>query len=733
MRFKVLCVLLGVGCGILGTACRTTGGPAQSDIGPPPEEPAVDPRNGYMSTRWIGLRSRSSGRCPKVDGWTGEPLLYPALAQDALIKELGLDRFCVYTPHSGPVQPFIPPPGLTAARDRLAISASADSLVQGSLLVSRSTAVDGALAQEFLSQAGQMPLLPGLTSGSPNVQITVLDSQPTGSLSAPALPGSQHGFAVAQLARKLVCNSGSNACAATVRAERALSYDDPTQTTVPLPSNLPGSIGTISDLGLAIIKAVSASSPSKHLILNLSIGWDGETQLDRLRTDLAARRVAQLDPSVQIVHQALRLAARKGVLVIAAAGNRRGGSLEDSKWPILPAAWELRRPWPSLFDPPLIYAVGGVDWQGLPLPNSRTNGLPRRVAYGDHATAKVNGTPTAVYTGTSVSAAVVSATAAVIWHLRPELTPAKVMELIDSSGETQEARADFYPGHNSLFPPPAPHIQEISLCAAVKKASAAGTALLCPPLQHQPPALSSLLAQLGPKRGASFSPASSPSPVAPPCHPGTLLLTAGGPVSQPVCPTDQYGSISAQPWVLPQPGDTPCPNCTLVPTGPPHGAVVSGPPESETFTRVSSVPSPPGLYYQLAIALSQSWLATLPKDVSLNVTAMLDIDRFVPGKPMKRMTYPVQIDYQTSTAWTAFGFGDGESLKGCRAQLNFVVKDAAGTTLMSVQNPVVVDPGPNDATGVAVNPAGPGKNIVAVSTNGVRAGETERRATDPPF
>src|SRR4051812_31401736 len=134
MRFKVLCVLLGVGCGILGTACRTTGGPAQSDIGPPPEEPAVDPRNGYMSTRWIGLRSRSSGRCPKVDGWTGEPLLYPALAQDALIKELGLDRFCVYTPHSGPVQPFIPPPGLTAARDRLAISASADSLVQGSLL-----------------------------------------------------------------------------------------------------------------------------------------------------------------------------------------------------------------------------------------------------------------------------------------------------------------------------------------------------------------------------------------------------------------------------------------------------------------------------------------------------------------------------------------------------------------------------------------------------------------------
>jgi hypothetical protein len=732
MRFKFVCVLLGVGCGILGAGCRTTGGPARPGIMcPRTEEPAIDPENGYMSNRWIGLRSGSRDRCPTVKGWTGEPLLDRRLAHDVMIQELGLDRFCVYKPRAGSNRPFVAPPGLTAAPDRLAISSSADGLVQGSLLASRSNAVNGALAQEFLSEAGQLSPLPGPTAGSPNVQITILDSQPTGSLSAPALPGSQHGFAVAQLARELVCNSGSNACAATVWAERALNYDDPQQTTVPLPSNLPGSIGTISDLGKAISEAVLACPPAKHLILNLSIGWDGETQLDELRTDLDTRKVSQLDPSVQAVYRALRLAARKGVLVIAAAGNRRGGSLDDSKWPILPAAWELRRPsrWP--FGPRLIYAVGGVDWQGLPLPNSRTNGLPKRVAYGDHATVEVDGIHTAVYTGTSVSAAVVSATAAVIWHLRPELTPAEVMRLIDRSGEPQEARADFYAWRNtwpsSLWP--APQIREISLCAAVKKASA-GSALLCPPL-HQPPALSVLLAQRGPNRLPPFTP-SPLSPVAPPCHPGTLLLTAGGPVSRPVCPTDQYRSISAQPWVLPQPGDDPCPNCTLVPTGPPRQAALSGSPESEAFARVSSVPSGP-VYYQLAIALNQSWIDALPKDVSLNVTAMLDIDRFVPGTPMKRMTYPVQIDYRKNTAWTAFGFGDGESLKGCRAQLNFVVQDATGTTLMSVQNPVVVDPDYSDATGVAVNPVGPDKSIVAVSTNGVRAGETERRATEPPF
>lgn len=748
MRFKSVYVLLGVGCGILGAGCRTTWEPKPAGLQGLTDgqnsvpETVIDPKNGYMSNRWIGLQSRSSGRCLEVRGWTGEPLLDPKSARDALIRELGLDRFCVYTPKSksSPVPRFVPPPGLEAERDRLSISAAGADLVQESPLTSTTQLdkVDAVLAQEFLTQAGQMSPLPGLTSGSPKVQITVLDSEPDGPLrlSLPTPPGPQHGFAVAHLTQGLVGDGTGAVKVLDKRAlnnildKSALNNNDILKT---VPVGEAGSIGTISDLGKAIIAAVKECEPRKHLILNLSIGWDGETPLDGLRTDLAARKVSELEPSVQLVYRALQLAARKGVLVIAAAGNRRGGSLHDSNWPVLPAAWELRRPsrWP--FGPPLIYAVGGVDWQGLPLPNSRTNGLPRRVAYGDHATVSVNGTPTPVYTGTSISTAVVSATAAVIWHLRPELKPAEVMGLIDSSGETQDARADFYPGSQSSPPPPAPQIREISLCAAVKVACST-YGLNCPtmtcPQPHQPPPLSALLSQPDPGSGTPFQPTGFPSlpPSLPPCHQGTVLLTAAGdpPVVQPVCPTDQCSSISARPWVFPQPGDDPCPNCTLVPTGPPQHAsslapsVFAGP---SVFARISDVSSGPQLY-QLAIALNQSWLAALQEDASLNVTAMLDIDCFVPDQPMKRTTYPVQIDYHTNRAWTAFGFGDGQSLKGCRAQLNFVVQDESGKE-WSVQNPVVVDP---DFS------VGPDKSIVVPSTKVVTAGEKERkRATAPPF
>jgi hypothetical protein len=731
MRFKSVYVFLGVGFGILGAGCRTTGELKAKTVNPQFLRTGIDPRNGYISTRWIGLTRQGSVGCPAVGGWTGEPLLDQRSARDATIQELGLDRFCVYTPLPGPARPFIPPAGLTAARDRLSISSSAD-VVEGSLLTSKSNAVEAVLAQEFLSQSGYLsPSLPG----PPNVQITFVDSQPDGDLPTRPPHGSQHGFAIAHLAQELVC---AGPCAATVTAKRALNFDDPSQTTTPIRDDLAGSVGTISDLGRAIIAVVNGCSPGEHRILNLSIGWDGEAPLDGL-TDLDARKVSELETPVQLVYQALQLAARKGVLVIAAAGNRRGGSLEDTNWPLLPAAWELRRPSWSPFGPPLIYAVGGVDWQGLPLPNSRTKGLPRRVAYGDHATAEVDGIPTAVYTGTSVSTAVVSAAAAVIWHLRPELTPAEVMRLIDRSGEPQEARADFY----ASWLWRAPRIREVSLCAAVKEACGAdgkkcstgiGSALECRPLDHQPPALSSLLTQAHKDLGAPFSPASSPSSVAPPCHPSTLLLTTGvDPVPQPICPTDEYSSISAQPWVLPQPGVDPCPNCTLVPTGPPtstnYSRVASTPapsvsPGSVAFARSWGAPSGPGSY-QLAIALSQSWIAAL-QDVTLNVTAMLDIDCFANGE-FQRTTYPVQIDSTTDLAWTAFGFGDGQSLKGCRAQLNFVVRDATGSILMSVQNPVAVDPYFSGVTGTAVNPVGSDRSPGIPSTKVVTTGEKERK------
>ena len=210
----------------------------------------------------------------------------------------------------------------------------------------------------------------------------------------------------------------------------------------------------------------------KHLILNLSLGWDGEGL-----GDLKAR-----EPSVRLVQGALRLAAQKGVLVIAAAGNRRGGS-PGSRLPILPAAWELRRP-SSLavrLVPQAGLRGGRSGLAGVAAVQCPPRRLPRRVAYGDHAVAEVGGRPTRIYTGSSVSTAVVSAVAAVVWHLRPDLTPDQVMKLIDHSGRVLPARADFYPWRHIL---PPPRIQRVSLCAAVTRACGPGVGP-CPGLAER--------------------------------------------------------------------------------------------------------------------------------------------------------------------------------------------------------------------------------------------------------
>jgi Subtilase family len=683
MRCKLFGMLLGVGFVVLN-APAWAGAATQRSIGP--SRDTIDPKSGAVPWRWIGALRKGSTTCPRIAQWekpkpllptkgSGTPKWYSALtATDrALIGDLGLDRLCVYTTKVRPIPRFVIHRGsaLTeASPDRMAVSVSA----------APSKAVKSILADEFLRQTGHVDLP---FTGHPNVRLTFLDSEPDGPLSFTPHQGLQHGYTLGHLAHEIVC-SGS-ACAATIQNIRALAYDDPAQE--PLPSGQAGYVGALSELGLKILQAVGdwKSSGDKHLVLNLSIGWDGEIPLAGGTTDLRARKISELDPSARFIYGALQIAACNNVLVIAAAGNRRGGSLHDSNWPVLPAAWELHPPSRhSRFGPKLVYAVGGVDWQGLPLPNSRTKGLPRRVAYGDHATADVNGTLTDVYTGTSVSAAVVSSVAAVVWDLRPELRPAQVMWLIDHSGTLtpQKVRADFYAGRKP------PRIQDISLCAAVKKAwgrrggaySAIGTALSrCAPLDWQPPVLSGLFPS-APSLAPQFQRTSASA--SPPCDSRTLLYSTGGSVSPPFCPTDQFSSVLSQRWVFPQPGNNPCANCVLFPTGPPGASAAAG-----------STSTPPGIeLYDLAIEIDPSWNNNLP-GAELESTAMLEIDRFEKGHLVRRDTYPIHVDLSQNTM-TVSGLGDGGSLRGCRAQLNWVVtKNVGGTsTTMSVQSPVVVDP-----------------------------------------
>lgn len=696
MKLKSFYVLIGAALVTLGAANPMA---AQYEYETPEYQPdrgydwpdrikvnEIDPEDAYTEWRRIGRR-RAGIPCPSVQGWNVKPLLEERCGvkprDRALVSKRRLDRYCVYTATTNPPAKFLKPPGLEAVeRDRMALAASGN--------LDQKVAPD--MAEKFLQEAGATfsDLQLKAEAGSPTVRLTFIDSQPTqeGLPDQPPV-GSAHGYTLMRLASKLVCTVPQR-CAAKLASRRALSYHR--FELGEAPSGEGGHLGTISDLAKAIEDEVAlwqSTASSTHLILNISLGWDGEEDL------------VPSDPAVQAVYDALNEAAEQGVLVIAAAGNRRGGP-NHSNWPLLPAAWEVRHPL-NLLGRKLVYAVGGVDWQGVPLFNSRQGGFPRRVAYGDHAVASLPVLPnqpytqpyTSIYTGTSVSATVVSSAAAMIWHLRPELTARQVMRLIGHSGDPLEARADFYRWRD-LWPIsliwPAPEAKRVSVCAAVKHACESDGVdcpsleqpLSCPRWDRQPAPLAKLFpdADSTPK---AYAPGSLPPELTPPCNSGTQVMTENGTAIEDPCPTDQYGSVTGQRWVFPQPPEDPCPGCVMFPPPPWRNTLASEPSEEEE--------DPEGpKYYNLRLEINGNWQGTLPEGAVLQ-SATLDIDRFVNGQLFKRMTYPIPFSTSTNppTVMEMTGLGDGESLFGCRAQINFVVK-LPDNSLASLQNTVIVDP-----------------------------------------
>jgi hypothetical protein len=503
--------------------------------------------------RWIAVRSPQADTCPEIPGWDRPRQLFapPAAVKvnenlyaykDYKVEEGGedetskalrqLERFCVYETGKKLGRVLLPPLEngklVRVDRDCAAISVAGTDWVP--------------FSESFLEQAGK-PGEPLEIKNRRGVRLAFLDTQPTG-VGAPAERPqgkltSEHGYTLAHMARNLVCSpEKSDECAALITTRLALpiqKFNPKSRKKTKIDTLHGGSIGTQSDLANAIWDEVDAwrrdlgteGAPQK-LVLNLSVGWDGESF-----GGLDEKEVAELHAGTQAVYWALRYASSlDNVLVLAAAGNACKSCERESVGPLLPAAWEEDAPTAESCEPPkqLLYAVGGVNAAGRPLENARVNGMPRRAAYGTSGVvpALTPGHSTHMFTGTSVATAVVSSVAAIVWDTLPRRTPGEIMGLLQESGDDLTARdsnvrTNFFFGASTFALGQPPAVSRISLCPALRKA--------CDELGRAP--------------GCPLN----PDTVCTPWEPATFFASV--PPRLRTC----------HPWVHTQPPEDPCPVC----------------------------------------------------------------------------------------------------------------------------------------------------------------------------
>jgi hypothetical protein len=511
---------------------------------PASAQPPVDVSKACAEWRWIGI-SKSEGHCPKIPGWEAS-LLFPSLRPTEPRDELhcseeertagvcvpdrkligDLRRFCVYEVPRGVGS--LPSPPASAGLVRIDQDCAAISLSATAVSASRTR-------KFFVEQAGGRALA---VQNPDAVRLSFLDTEPTTDDPSDRRGQSPHGYTLLRIAQDMLCNEGR--CAARIASRLALplvSFNPKHPEATQVDEKHGGFMGLQGYLAQAIQAEVDAwrrdpKGWSRHLVLNLSLAWDGS-----LFGGLDERTVAETRAGTQAVYKALQYAAGFDVLVLAAAGNQKGKPCA-STGPLLPAAWEkgtLQEQSRGRLRAPLVYAVGGVRSNGHPLVNARERGMPRRAAYGENALvpSKNPGDPTTVITGSSVSTAVVSSIAAAVWSSFPELSSRQVMATLDASGDTLEREADFWFGSDAALPltfsSRHPRVHRLSLCNALQAAwNRWGT--------------SSAKAQLG--------------------------CATWQPVSSLGVPSD-WVPDSCQPWVHSQPEKPPCLSCGDSGTPPP--------------------------------------------------------------------------------------------------------------------------------------------------------------------
>lgn len=305
------------------------------------------------------------------------------------------------------------------------------------------------------------------------VRVEVVDSVSQTAVDNGFTPHNVHGLFMSALIGNIACPGGDATCLDSIHHLLAMPRRD-----YQLPDWTVGEdYASKVDLAIQIYAAVQQWREDKHnhapnatdrLVLNISLGYQRVNQ-----------GVDDFDRGPQAsLKTALDFAACHGALVFAASGNVRDENCpQNDLGPLAPASFEML-PAPTEqechalgFDPdwaqdypvfsndprPLVYAIGGVDAYDEPLANSRPKSQPTLVALGANA---VGNDTSMALTGTSISTAVASATAQLLWMYNPRLRPDEVYFAMYKSAWDLNILADF-----ALTP--GPNSRRLSVCAAL--------------------------------------------------------------------------------------------------------------------------------------------------------------------------------------------------------------------------------------------------------------------------
>ena len=481
--------------------------------------------------RWVGTASA----CVAPVEWTAERVFHAATPE--------LAGYCVYTwagaPGTAPTAQQISKLFSTSAAEGLTEDVPVVFPTSG--FSPEEQALFAGLRGQLRAQVGDASLLPVMPA-VPRARIVVIDSAPDAT-AGHVIPGaSRHGDTIAHLIEDLVCRSAdlrNRGCAAEVTTDLALPW---ISRGVPGPSG--GHIGTLVDLARAVERAVatwqvdriaaSATTPPR-LILNLSVGWEHTPQIADCSTDV---RSAGLP--ARAVLAILQHAAAQGALIIAAAGNDSAGPTPRTgltcpgRYQAVPVDGDPSRS--------LVVAVSGVDYQDRPLETVRPAGITGIAGLGVGGVAWTVADPAPPQLmGSSVSTAVVSAVAALVWSQRPSFSPGQITAAVYAGG------VDVGAANACPLSLPGCRSHRASVCGALAAAGVSPSCSIPAPQSGSCPALPTQIAALA----AAYSSV--------PGSPGAVVPLVASP--RYAAPT-----VQVEPTVFPQPISGTCPTCWIAST-----------------------------------------------------------------------------------------------------------------------------------------------------------------------